>query len=232
MDNPDSLTTRIAALSVADSATDSTTGGGSDSGEVHAFSIICSDGQTLAVPEQDARMVLSSCEYFCNMFSHNTVESASRIIRKPDWSYEVAKHVIEYLLHKTCRVSVEHGADVLAALDQAQLSGVRMRPPHFIQEGFGNEQAHVISMPRIMRHAIKLPLEFQIAHRMEKDRWLKLLSIGVVAVDAAEPWMDINDMSYKHQHISNMAQCRSSATSSERHGAFFGQHCAFLCSRP
>jgi hypothetical protein len=192
MDNPDSLTTRIAALSVADSATDSTAGGDGDN-EVHAFSIICSDGQTLAVPEQDARMVLSSCEYFCNMFRHNTVESASRIIRKPDWSYEVAKHVMEYFCNGGTMIPYERLTDFRYASSQILIEAMTFSGRNLTLNSHQLQWIDVATTGDIVRRGSKLPLTINISKRIEYNRLRALLVSGIAIVDLEYPWVCVHN---------------------------------------
>jgi hypothetical protein len=45
---------------------------GGSSEDVHAFSIVCGDGETVRVEEQVAKDVIEGSEYFQNMFRHST----------------------------------------------------------------------------------------------------------------------------------------------------------------
>jgi BTB/POZ domain len=92
--------------------------GGEEDDEVYAFTIICGDNMVVRVSDDEAKILMQKCEYFCNVFSHNTKESDTRTIGKPDWTSETARLVINYLINDTVEVATNNLQELTMALDQ------------------------------------------------------------------------------------------------------------------
>jgi hypothetical protein len=86
---------------------------------VNAFTIECSEGKTVHVDEKDAKKVLKRSEYFRNVFAHGTKESESRVIRKPDWTSQIAAFVIKAHTSGSAKIPWEHAYDASQAFGSA-----------------------------------------------------------------------------------------------------------------
>jgi hypothetical protein len=111
---------------------------------------------------------------------HNTIESQSRIIKKPDWSYEVAKSVKRYLVQGCARLSVVEATSLTEALEQLLVTGYKICPPTFIMGNLYMPLDHVIKIQNVMADAVETPWVFGTSWGVPMHQWLKLLSLGVV----------------------------------------------------
>jgi hypothetical protein len=66
----------------------------SSSQEIEGFVIQCADNESVQVSAKEASKLQEACEYFRNIFEHDTIESKTRTIEKKDWSSETTRCLI------------------------------------------------------------------------------------------------------------------------------------------
>ena len=86
------------------------------------FVLECRDGECLGITKEQASKIRESSEFFDNCFRHGTIEASEGVIRKPDWSLGIVRHLIEVLTKKQTTVSsLEIFQELMGAADQACL---------------------------------------------------------------------------------------------------------------
>jgi hypothetical protein len=61
-----------------------------------SFTLVCQDGE-VKVENDEAATIMEHCAFFRNVFSHGTTESTNRVVRKPDWTINAAKDLIQVI---------------------------------------------------------------------------------------------------------------------------------------
>ena len=94
----------------------------SPSGDGGGFVIHCSDDETFAISSQDAELLQDACDYFRTIFRHNTIETSTRIIHKPDWAHDTVKLLLTLILKGNVSVTnLDDLVRVTSAADQILL---------------------------------------------------------------------------------------------------------------
>ena len=81
------------------------------------FCIELKDGK-LEVESDQAAKLLESSDFFRSLFKHNTQETSTRLINKPDWTLLIAEHVITILTESSAHVAPSDITDITKAMDQ------------------------------------------------------------------------------------------------------------------
>jgi hypothetical protein len=69
------------------------------------FVIECKDGQFVGVSKEQGDVIQSESEFLAGCFRHGTMEACSRVLKSPDWSVAIARHIIEVLYKGKTTVS-------------------------------------------------------------------------------------------------------------------------------
>ena len=86
------------------------------------FVIHCSDNETFTISSKDAELLQDACDYFRNVFQHNTIETSTRVIHKPDWSYDTVRLLLALILKGNVSVTnLDDLVCVTSAADQVLL---------------------------------------------------------------------------------------------------------------
>lgn len=84
------------------------------------FLLECLDGELLGITKEQAVVIRLESAFFDNCFRHGTVESSEGVLRKPDWSIGIARHIIEALVkRRTTLPNLELFQQLMDAGDQA-----------------------------------------------------------------------------------------------------------------
>jgi hypothetical protein len=163
--------------------------------ETWAFEIVCGDGITVRVEEEDARKIIHKSDYFNNVFLHNTVESYTRTINKPDWSSETVNHLVHFLITGSTSVPVDSAEHVSSALDQVLCLDYRMC--RLICLSFF--RSDTLSQGRKMRiinsidNGVKHPWTIQFRRQFKQDRWFYLSNRGVILIKEQPRLVDFSE---------------------------------------
>lgn len=71
-----------------------------NAGELVAFEILCGDGETYEVSEDQAKKVMKQSDYFRTAFSSGFAEGQTRQIKKSGWSLATAKRIINLICNQ------------------------------------------------------------------------------------------------------------------------------------
>ena len=74
------------------------------------FTLHLADDVILHVTKFESQKLQASCAFFRNAFRHGTKECAQRVLRKPDWTIDVARSIMQVLLHGTLSVPQNYEA--------------------------------------------------------------------------------------------------------------------------
>mmetsp|Transcript_23259 Transcript_23259/g.57275 ORF Transcript_23259/g.57275 Transcript_23259/m.57275 type:complete len:383 (-) Transcript_23259:218-1366(-) len=89
---------------------------------IGGFVLECRDGECLGITKEQSSEIRESSVFFDNCFRHGTIEASEGVIRKPDWSLGIARHLIEVLTKQQTTVSnLEIFQELMGAADQACL---------------------------------------------------------------------------------------------------------------
>jgi hypothetical protein len=91
------------------------------------FTLHLADDQVLVVTKSESQKLQSSCAFFRNAFRHGTKECARRILKKPDWTLEIAHSIMHVLLHGT--LSVPHNYEAFKEAADQLLLPIRVSHP-------------------------------------------------------------------------------------------------------
>jgi hypothetical protein len=84
------------------------------------FLLECLNGEGLGITKEQALIIRRESVFFDNCFLHGTVESSEGVLRKPDWSIGVVRHIIEVLVKgRTTLSNLELFRQLIDAGDQA-----------------------------------------------------------------------------------------------------------------
>jgi hypothetical protein len=84
----------------------------------HAFSIVCGDGETVNVEEDDARAMIAASTHLQTIFDVANRKTRSRIIQKPEWTSRTVCHLINYFIEVSMSVPKTEAYEVYLALEQ------------------------------------------------------------------------------------------------------------------
>lgn len=86
------------------------------------FVLECRDGECLGITKEQASQIRESSVFFDNCFRHGTIEASEGVMRKPDWSLGIARHLVEVLAKQQTTVSnLDTFQELMGAADQACL---------------------------------------------------------------------------------------------------------------
>ena len=138
------------------------------------FLIECSDGQVLGVTEKQAKVLTQNCEFFRNCFKHGTVETQHNLLRKPDWSLEIARHIAE-LVVKGCTTlaTLELYSQFMEATDQALLD---VRLCSFVNYMDPFSVGGIESHHRFLELINPQKYRFKLKGSIKSEQWIQLLA--------------------------------------------------------
>jgi hypothetical protein len=154
--------------------------------EINAFTIVCGDGETVSVAENDAVKVFKACDYFRNVFAHNTKESQTRVVQKPDWTSQTASYVIRLLASNASYVPLKHAYDVVVAFDQLLVTEYEVCYPRFVTGDGHLRKDDLMRVQQTLNTEVQLLWTVDVSDAMQADLWIKLLSVGCVVLDRSQ----------------------------------------------
>jgi hypothetical protein len=87
-----------------------------------AFTINCSGNEPFEVTAQMSLLLQQACDYFRTVFLHNTIETETRVINKPDWTFATVTLLFTLILKGTVSVTeLSELVAVTSAADQVLL---------------------------------------------------------------------------------------------------------------
>ena len=135
------------------------------------FVIECQGNDILGLTQEQAAKVLQGCEFFQRCFGHDMMEGNSKIIRKPDWTIAIARHIIEALTKGwTTLPSLELYQQVMIAADQALID---LRLCNFINYMDATHSKHTRFLDLVTDQTKYYC--FTLKAKVSSDHWLKLL---------------------------------------------------------
>jgi hypothetical protein len=104
------------------------------------FLFRCMD-ESLEVTAEQANTMKSKCEYFQNVFAHDTTETKDFVLHKPDWTLGTAKALVEVMtLGKVSLRDYPAYTRLLEAADQVLLlEDIRLLLPPVVKHPTGND---------------------------------------------------------------------------------------------
>jgi hypothetical protein len=140
------------------------------------FCIECSDGETLGVTKEESVRIQQRSIFFRNCFRHGTVESSMGIIKKPDWSLAVARHVVEALAKESTTLpNLNIFRELVTAADQACMdlrlcNSVNYRNP-VLTENSNMQFFHLVNPENY---------KFSFRGNIKHHEWLELLEDNIL----------------------------------------------------
>jgi hypothetical protein len=140
------------------------------------FVIECKDGQVVGVSKEQSDVIMSECDFFASCFRHGcTTEAAFRILKKPDWSVAIARHIIEVLCKgKTTVSTLQLYEELILAGDYACLDLRLCSLVNYLEmtDKEGTQQFSALVDPSKYR--------FQFRAKVESSQWFQLLAQSVL----------------------------------------------------
>ena len=138
------------------------------------FIIECKDGHTVGLTKEQGDIIKKECEFLRNCFRHGTIES-NGILKKPDWSVAIARHLVEVLTKGQTTVSnLELYEELIHAGDYACID---LRLCSFVNyiditDKEGTQQFSTLVDASKYR--------FQFRAKVTSAQWLQLLNMGIL----------------------------------------------------
>jgi BTB/POZ domain len=155
--------------------------------DVNAFVIVCGEGVCVDVPEDRAKRIIQKSRYFRRMFEHNTRESERRIINKPDWTFQTAVNVLQFIYSSSNAVPMDEAFDLMAALDQVAICNFKMYYLSFATNGampkFQITPEDVEILGEILYDRRKWPIRLYSSHIGATETWHALLRHNILLID-------------------------------------------------
>ena len=144
------------------------------------FLIECGqDGEVLGITKEQAVFVEKNCEFFKGCFRHGTVER-NGIIRKPDWSLAIARHLIQVLVQgRTTVPTLELYQQLLEAGDQA-LVDLRLCSMVNYMDPMPTNNHRFLELVQPARY------KFQFRANISSHQWIQLLAEQDILLYRAE----------------------------------------------
>jgi hypothetical protein len=133
------------------------------------FVMECAGGELLGLTLEQTQMVQQHCVWLENCFRHQTTESTSRIVRKPDWSIAIARHFMEVLSKgRTTVSSLQLYQELMEAGDQALVDLRVCSLVNYMDPTYKSDH-------RFLELVEATKCRFQLRANVQSDQWLRLL---------------------------------------------------------
>lgn len=140
------------------------------------FLIECQGGDILGVTKEQATKIQNECVFFQKCFGHDMMERQSRILRKPDWTLAIARHLVEALTKgRTTLSSLELYEQVMTAADQALID---LRLCNFVNYMDATHSKHTRFLDLVSD--VDKYFCFTLKAKIASDQWLRLLEGGIL----------------------------------------------------
>jgi hypothetical protein len=140
------------------------------------FVIECQDGDLLGVTKEQAEVVRNECVFFQKCFHHGMVESQENVVRKPDWTLAVARHLVEALTKgRTALSSLELYQQIISAADQALIDLRLCSFVNYMDATLNKDTRFLELVSDEERYYC-----FRLKAKVTSDQWLQLLDSGIL----------------------------------------------------